>query len=205
MQLDSDNRLQLVRILAISGSLRQVSSNTNLLHAAISLSPANVEMKLYRGLGDLPHFNPDLEPHTPPAVMDLKQQMAWCDGLLISSPEYAHGVPGVLKNALDWLVSGFEFIDKPIALFNASPHATHAQAALTEIVTVMSGRIVPSACIAVPLPGRNLDAEGIIAEPEISSQIKTALVALANAIERFRAAEIEDSNDAANTLNPEAS
>jgi chromate reductase, NAD(P)H dehydrogenase (quinone) len=134
MHLDKSSS-QPIRILAISGSLRQVSSNTNLLDTAISLSPANVEIKLYRGLGDLPHFNPDLEPYIPPAVTDLKQQMVWCDGLLISSPEYAHGVPGVLKNALDWLVSGFEFIDKPIALFNASPRATHAQAALTEIVT----------------------------------------------------------------------
>jgi chromate reductase, NAD(P)H dehydrogenase (quinone) len=194
MQLDSDNRSQLVRILAISGSLRQVSSNTTLLHAAIALSPAAVEMRLYRGLGDLPHFNPDLEPDIPPAVMDLKQQVAWCDGLLISSPEYAHGVPGVLKNALDWLVSGFEFIDKPMALFNASPHAIHAQAALTEIVTVMSGKIVPEACIAVPLPGRNLDVEGIVAEPEISSQIQAALVTFASEIDRFRTTRIEDLN-----------
>jgi chromate reductase, NAD(P)H dehydrogenase (quinone) len=194
MQLDSDRRSQLIRILAISGSLRQVSSNTTLLSAAISLSPADVEMRLYRGLGDLPHFNPDLEATAPPAVDDLKQQLSWCDGLLISSPEYAHGVPGVLKNALDWLVSGFEFIDKPIALFNASPHSIHAQAALTEIVTVMSGRIVPEACLAVPLPGRRLDAAGIVADPELSSQIQVAIVAFATAIAEFRAAEIESSN-----------
>jgi chromate reductase, NAD(P)H dehydrogenase (quinone) len=165
-----------------------------LIHAAIALSPADVEMKLYRGLGDLPHFNPDLEPTAPPAVTDLKQQLAWCDGLLISSPEYAHGVPGVLKNALDWLVSEFEFIDKPIALFNTSPHATHAQAALTEIVTVMSGRIVPEACIAVPLPGRKLDTEGIIADPEISSQIQTAIATFVTAIEQFRLTVIVDSS-----------
>jgi chromate reductase, NAD(P)H dehydrogenase (quinone) len=193
MQLDSEHRSQLVRILAISGSLRQVSSNTTLLHAAIAVSPADVEMRLYRGLGDLPHFNPDLEPTAPPAVTDLKQQLAWCDGLLISSPEYAHGVPGVLKNALDWLVSGFEFIEKPIALFNASPHATHAQAALMEIVTVMSGKIVPEACIAVPLPGRKLDAAGIVADPELSSQIQAAIVAFATAIAEFRAASVKDS------------
>jgi chromate reductase, NAD(P)H dehydrogenase (quinone) len=193
MQL-AKNSSQPIRILAISGSLRQVSSNTTLLHAAIALSPPDVEMRLYQGLGDLPHFNPDLEPTAPPAVTNLKQQLAWCDGLLISSPEYAHGVPGVLKNALDWLVSGFEFIDKPIALFNASPHATHAQAALTEIVTVMSGRIVPEACIAVPLPGTKLDTEGIIADPEISSQIQTAIVTFVTAIEQFRLTAIVDSS-----------
>jgi chromate reductase, NAD(P)H dehydrogenase (quinone) len=195
MQLDPNHSSQPIRILAISGSLRQVSSNTTLLKAAISLSPANVEMKLYQGLGNLPHFNPDLEPTEPPAVMDLKQQMAWCDGLLICSPEYAHGVPGVLKNALDWLVSGFEFIDKPIALFNASPQATHARAALTEIVTVMSGRIIPEACIAVPLPGRNLDAAGIVADPELSSQIKAAIGAFVTKIDRFQSTKIEHSQD----------
>jgi chromate reductase, NAD(P)H dehydrogenase (quinone) len=152
--VDPNDRSQPIRILAISGSLRQVSSNTTLLQAAISLSPADVEMRLYNGLGDLPHFNPDLEPTAPPAVTALQQQIAWCDGLLISSPEYAHGVPGVLKNALDWLVSGFEFIDKPIALFNASPHATHAQAALTEIV------------IAQRFAGKNLTSKSRIVQPD---------------------------------------
>jgi chromate reductase, NAD(P)H dehydrogenase (quinone) len=189
--LDPHHRSQPIRILAISGSLRQVSSNTNLLHAAIALSPAYVEMKLYRGLGDLPHFNPDLEPIIPPAVKDLRQQIAWCDGLLMSSPEYAHGVPGVLKNALDWLVSGVEFGGKPIALFNASPQSIHAQAALAEIVTVMSGRLVPTASIAVPLPGRKLDAAGIVADPQISSQVQAAIIAFVNEIEQFPTAEIE--------------
>ncbi|MDF5726788.1 MAG: NAD(P)H-dependent oxidoreductase, partial [Rhizonema sp. PD38] len=85
-------------------------------------------------------------------------------GLVISSPEYAHGIPGVLKNALDWLVSGEEFIGKPIALFNASPRAIYATASLTEIVTTMAGRIVPEACLTISLLGKNLDAAGIFAQ-----------------------------------------
>jgi chromate reductase, NAD(P)H dehydrogenase (quinone) len=176
----------LIRILAISGSLRQVSSNTALMEAAIALSPPNVEMKLYGGLGDLPHFNPDLEPSEPTSVNDLRSQIKWADGLLISSPEYAHGVPGVLKNALDWLVSGEEFVGKAIALFNASPRATHAQASLTEILTTMSGRIVPEASIAVPLLGRKLDAAGIMADPEISRELQTAISAFASEIDQFQ-------------------
>jgi chromate reductase, NAD(P)H dehydrogenase (quinone) len=176
----------MIRILAISGSLRQVSSNTALLQAAIALSPPNVEMKLYGGLGDLPHFNPDLEPTEPPSVSDLRSQIKWADGLVISSPEYAHGVPGVLKNALDWLVSGEEFVGKAIALFNASPRATHAQASLTEILTTMAGRIIPEASITVPLLGKKLDAAGIMADPEISSELQAAIVAFASAIEQFQ-------------------
>lgn len=180
---DKDNNSK-TGILAISGSLRKVSSNTALLEAAIALSPKNVKMKLYNGLGDLPHFNPDLEP-TPPSVIDLQKQLGWSDGLIISSPEYAHGVPGVLKNALDWLVSGEEFVGKPIALFNASPRAIHAIASLTEIVTTMSGKIVPEASVTVPLLGKNLDATGIVKDSEIASQLQAAIVTFAAAIKQL--------------------
>ena len=93
-----------MRILAISGSLRNGSSNTNLLLAAAQLVPAGVEMTLYTGLGDLPPFNPDVESAGTPiaAVDDFRAQFAAADAVAICSPEYAHGVPGVLKNALDW-------------------------------------------------------------------------------------------------------
>lgn len=172
-------------ILAISGSLRQVSSNTALLQAAIALAPPSLEIKLYTGLNDLPHFNPDLESTEPRSVTDLRAQIKWADGLIISSPEYAHGIPGVLKNALDWLVSGEEFVGKPIALFNASPRATYAQASLTEIINTMAGRIIPEASITVPLLGKKLDAAGIVAEPEFLERIRSALIAFGRAIENL--------------------
>lgn len=143
-------------------------------------------MKLYGGLGDLPHFNPDLESAEPLSVKDLRLQLKWSDGLIISSPEYAHGVPGVLKNALDWLVSGEEFVGKPIALLNASPRAIHAQASLVEIVTTMAGRIVPQACVTISLLGKNLDAAGIIANSEISGELEAAIAAFTKAIEQYK-------------------
>jgi chromate reductase, NAD(P)H dehydrogenase (quinone) len=174
------------RLLAVSGSLRQISSNTSLLQAAIALSPANVEMKLYGGLGNLPHFNPDLEFNEPPSVTDWRSHIAWADGLIICSPEYAHGVPGVLKNALDWLVSGAEFINKPVALFSASSRAIHAPASLTEIVNTMAGKIVPEASITVSLLGKNLDAAGIVAEPEIAGEIQAAIDSFINAIQQLQ-------------------
>jgi chromate reductase len=111
----------------------------------------------------------------------------WSDGLIISSPEYAHGIPGVLKNALDWLVSGEEFVGKPIALFNASPRATHAQDSLVEIVTTMAGQIVPQACVTISLLGKNLDAAGIIANPELSGKLSAAIAAFTKAIEQRKA------------------
>jgi NAD(P)H-dependent FMN reductase len=147
------------------------------------MAPTDVEIALYDGLGDLPHFNPDLEGSEPPSVLDFRTQLQECDGVLISSPEYAHGVPGTLKNALDWVVGSGELVDKPIALLNASPRATHAQASLTETITVMSARIIPEASITLPLSGKKLDAAGMIAHPEISELLRKAVTALASSIE----------------------
>ncbi|HEY6841914.1 MAG TPA: NADPH-dependent FMN reductase, partial [Chthoniobacterales bacterium] len=106
-----------MRILAISGSLRSISSNTTVLRAAQLLARPGVEVILYEGLGALPHFNPDLDGDEPPQlVLELRSAVGLASGLLISSPEYAHGVPGSLKNALDWLVASVEFPNKAVAL-----------------------------------------------------------------------------------------
>lgn len=176
-----------MRILAISGSLRRASANTALLRAAAALAPPGVEIAMYGGLGDLPHFNADLEETLPSSVRDFRARIRAVEGVLISSPEYAHGVPGVLKNALDWLVGGDEFIGKPVALLNPSPRATYAHAALIETITVMSGRIVTEASITVPLLGKDLDENGIVAHQDIASALHAALIAFARAVEGYRA------------------
>ena len=99
--------------------------------------------------------------------------------MLISSPEYAHGVPGALKNAFDWIVGSGEIVGKPVALVNASPRATHARASLAETLRVMSADLVEEASITVPLSGRDLDASEIVADLELSTAIRSALAALA--------------------------
>jgi chromate reductase, NAD(P)H dehydrogenase (quinone) len=175
-----------IRILAISGSLREASSNTTLLRAAIALAPSSVEMKLYEGLNDLPHFNPDLEPIAPASVKDLIDQIKWCDGLVISTPEYAHGIPGVLKNALDWLVSSEDFMGKPIALFNASSRSTYAQASLIEIVTTMAGRIIPEANVTIALLGSQRSCAEIVADPKLSGDLRGAINTFIDRIKEMR-------------------
>ncbi len=175
-----------MRLLAISGSLRTSSSNTALLRAAAMLAPEGVVVVLFEGLGDLPHFNPDLEDAPIPAVLDWRARLREADGVLISSPEYAHGVPGILKNALDWVVGSGELVFKPVALLNASPRSTHAQTSLIETLTVMTAALVPGASIAVPLAGRKLDAEGIASDSELSALLRPALAAFARAIEARR-------------------
>ena len=171
-----------IGILAISGSLRRGSSNSALVDALARLAPDWVGVSTYRELGKLPPFNPDLDGDpAPPAVARFRAALQACDAVLISSPEYAHGVPGVLKNALDWVVGSGELVDKPVALINASPRATHAQASLTETLDVMSARLVPEASIAIPLQGRALDGNGIAADAELSTALKRAIDALAAA------------------------
>jgi len=173
-----------LRILAISGSLRAVSSNTALLRAVAQLAPPQVSVTFYTGLADLPHFNPDLDGDNPPAaVQALRAEIGRAAGLLISSPEYAHGVPGSLKNALDWLVSSVEFPGKPVALLNASTRATYAQAALTEILKTMSARVIEEASITVALPRGGTDERAVLADPQIVNTLQTALDAFVRAIE----------------------
>jgi chromate reductase, NAD(P)H dehydrogenase (quinone) len=172
----------LCRVLAISGSLRRVSSNTTLLNAAVSLAPFGVDVSLYAGLADIPPFNPDLDGEEPPAaVAQFRAALDAADALLISTPEYAHGVPGALKNAFDWIVGSGEIIGKPIALLNAAPHATMAQASLAETLRTMSAVIVGDGPIAVPLSGRRLDVGGIIADEALAATIRAALATLVRA------------------------
>jgi chromate reductase, NAD(P)H dehydrogenase (quinone) len=175
--------MNVIRILAISGSLRAASSNTHLLEAAQSLAPERMELRLYEGLSRLPHFNPDLDGEAPPPeVLDLRRRIAEAHGLLICSPEYARGVPGSLKNALDWLVSCSAFPDKPVALFNASQRSTHAQESLRLTLQTMSARLIDSACITVALLGTKLDAPGIASDVTFGPQVRAALVRFAEAI-----------------------
>jgi NAD(P)H-dependent FMN reductase len=172
-----------MRILALCGSLRARSSNLSALQAARLLAKPPMEIVLFDGLADLPHFNPDFDTENPPeAVRALRQAIGDAQGLLICSPEYARGVADVMKNALDWLVSSFEFPGKPVAVVNASQRSIHADAALRLTLATMSARIIEDASVTLPLLGRNLDADGIVADAELSAQLRKALEAFAAAL-----------------------
>src|SRR4051812_40146447 len=119
-------------ILAISGSLRSRSSSTEALRAAALLAAPRIEVKIFEGLAGLPPFNPDLNeegPKAPALVRDFRARIGAADAVLICSPEYAHGVPGSLKNALDWLVSAPEMLFKPVGLLNISPRDLRVRSA----------------------------------------------------------------------------
>ena len=166
------------KVLALCGSLRSVSMNAALLRAAARLSPPGVQVELFEGIGSLPLFNPELETAMPAPVSALHARVAASDALLIASPEYAHGVTGVLKNALDWLVSFEGFVDRRVAIFNASPRSVHADAALREILTTMSARLVTAACLSLPLRGTGITEQGIL-DSGYAADIRRALALLA--------------------------
>lgn len=149
-----------------------------------SLAPDNIKIVLYQELDSLPHFNPDLDSdgNTPLSVASLRRQIQSANGVLISSPEYAHGVPGALKNALDWLVSSGELVGKPFALINASSRAHHAQEQLAEILRTMAANIVEEASITIPFLGKNLNEAEILENIELSSLLRSAITKFVGSI-----------------------
>ena len=165
-------------ILAIAGSLRAASINAALCRAASRMAPPDLSITVYGSLGVLPPFNPDLEPHPPRSVSQFREAVGATDALIIASPEYAHGISGVLKNALDWLVSYEGFVAKPVAVMNTSPRAHHAHDSLLEVLKTMSATLVHEASISVPLLGGCITEAQMISTPATALQIRSALAAL---------------------------
>ena len=176
-----------LRVLAISGSLRAVSSNGAVLDALAALAPPGVVVTRFGGLAGLPAFNPDIDGEgatLPAAVAAWRADVAAAQAVVICSPEYAHGVPGALKNALDWLVSGPEVPGLPVAVVNATTRAHHAHVALMETLRTMSADVVEAACVALPLaPGRRT-AEALLADAGVSIPLTAVLDALRRAAAR---------------------
>lgn len=133
--------MTVIRIIALSGSLRAASMNTALLRAVAASAPAKVSVEIFP-LGEIPLFNPDLETSPPDMVTRFRARVGEADGMIIASPEYAHGMSGVLKNALDWLVGYENFAGTPVQVLNAAPRAHHGVAALREVLATMSAQFI---------------------------------------------------------------
>jgi NAD(P)H-dependent FMN reductase len=172
-------------VLALSGSLRKASLNTAMLAMAARCAPPGLRVSRPRLLGDLPLFNPDLEAEDPPSVARLRHAIARADALLIASPEYAHGVSGVMKNALDWMVGSSVFVDKPVVLWNASPRASLALAALRETLVVMSSRLIDAAALELLIQSPAAGTTPVNPDPDA---MRRALLALHDHLLASRAA-----------------
>ena len=171
-----------MRLLAISGSLRVASSNGAVVQAAAHVAPPGARVVVFDRVGELPAFSPDLDVEPAPAVVAaFREALREADAVLISSPEYAHGVPGALKNALDWVVGSGELMEKPVALVNTSAMSTYVTAQLTETLTVMMARVVVAR--ALPLASRPADAATLLADRPAAEALRDVLATLAGAVQ----------------------
>ncbi len=179
-----------MNFLAFSGSLRNASLNTAVVRTATRLCPADVTMEVYEGIRTLPFFNQDVESTQPPAeVLEFRARLAAADAVLISSPEYAHGTSGVLKNALEWVVGGGELVDKPVAVVTASPSMTggdRAQAWVKETLEVMGARILPE---SLPIPCASAKiSDGWVTDESTLMDLREVVEAMARAVKEQREA-----------------
>ena len=169
-------------ILLLCGSLRAGSVNAAVLGTAATFTAS----RTFDGLAELPHFNPD-EDRDPlhPAVAGLRAAIKEASAVLISTPEYAGGLPGSFKNLLDWTVGGGEIYGKPVAWINASSVAAptggrDAHDSLRKVLTYAGARIVDEACTRIPIP-RDVVADGQVTDPDLRGDIAVAVQRLREA------------------------
>ncbi|MFF8836315.1 NADPH-dependent FMN reductase [Streptomyces sp. NPDC015130] len=174
------------KVLAISGSVRADSHNTRLLRAAQKFSPGQ-DIEIYEGLRDIPPYDQDLDtPELRPAVVDdLRRRVTEADGLLIATPEFNYSVPGVLKNALDWLstdwtrTEGLPMHRKPTAILGAAPTnfgTVRAQLALRQIFVWTDNDVVVKPEVHVFRSHERFDAEGNLTD-EVTIELLQLLLA----------------------------
>lgn len=161
-------------ILAISGSLREGSSNTRILKLFGQWMPENINYIIYNGMGTLPHFNPIPEHEIfPVPVQDLHQQLNAADAIIICTPEYAFGLPGSFKNLLDWTVGTGNFVDKPVAIITASSSGTYAHPQLLTILGALSAKVINGADVLISFIRAKMDKDGYITDETTERQLRT--------------------------------
>ncbi|MDB5147011.1 MAG: azr 2 [Mucilaginibacter sp.] len=159
-------------ILAVSGSLRQGSSNHAILQYLGSIVPADIDYSIYNDLAQIPPFDPGLDNDTPPAkIADLRQLLAKADGIIICTPEYAFGVPGSLKNMLDWLVSSSTLVDKPVALITASLGGEYAHASLLLILGALTAKLSDETNLLIQFVRSKVDKDGNITDADMLEKL----------------------------------
>lgn len=168
------------KIFAISGSLRSVSINSTLLQQFAELAAPKCDVDFYDRLAELPHFNPDIEDCGDEAVADLITRVRDADVFVVATPEYAHGIPGALKNSLDWLVGSDAFIEKPYSILSVCPRSLHARAALIEVLDTMSGMHLSAGDVRLDLTRDPSAAKWLVTLPESTTKIMAAISFLAS-------------------------
>lgn len=164
------------KIIAISGSTRKSSTNLNLIRAITNLTKDIFDITIFEGLTELPHFNPDLDNENPPAqVLAFRQSLNTADGILICTPEYAMGVPGTLKNAIDWTVSSMAFAHKPTVLITASSMGQKAHHSLMDTLKIIEARVTDATQLVIPHAKTKVNSDGVITDVNTLAAIQSLL------------------------------
>ncbi len=157
-----------ITLIAISGSIRPRSSNEAVIRTAATLVAGKANLIIYEEIRSLPHFDPSPDAEPTQEVVEFRKLLAETDGLLISTPEYAFGVPGVLKNALDWTVSSGELAGKPVAVITASTSGDKAHASLLLTLSALSARVLEECTLLISFVRSKIDSEGNVKDMERS-------------------------------------
>ncbi|WP_157494147.1 NADPH-dependent FMN reductase [Fulvivirga imtechensis] len=172
------------RVLAISGSTKKNSTNEIILRKAAALAEGVVDVELFDGIDKLPHFNPDQDGETPPAVVQkFRNSIAKADGVLICTPEYVFSLPGSLKNAIEWTVSTTVFSNKPVAIIVAAASGEKAFEALDLIITTIEGRIDEGSKLLIKGARGKIGRDGEIQDDDTLARIKNVMGSLIAAME----------------------
>lgn len=160
------------KVLAICGSTKKTSLNLSLINALAEITKEQIRTEIFTGTDSLPHFNPELDNDTPPqAVVDFRNQLKEADGILICTPEYAMGVPGTLKNAIDWTVSSAEFYRKPVALVTASTLGHKGHQALMETLKIIGSNITDDTQLVISAIKTKVTYDNKIIDTETYSSV----------------------------------
>jgi chromate reductase len=172
------------RIFAICGSTRLESTNLSFIRAFTGLAIHTFEVAIFDSIVNLPHFIPDLDNEAPPiSVVDFRQRLSEADGIVICTPEYAMGVPGSLKNTLDWAVSSSSFSHKPTVLITASLSGVKGHAALLETLKVMEAIIPDELQLVISFAKTKINNDSQITDPATQEALKNLVLMFNKAIE----------------------
>jgi chromate reductase, NAD(P)H dehydrogenase (quinone) len=169
-------------LFAISGSLRAGSSNHTILQHLGQMMPPGIGYAIYDGLGTIPAFDPGLDNDDPPSsVSDLRKRISEADAIIICTPEYAYGVPGALKNALDWTVSSGSFSGKPVALITASTGGENAHEAMIKILGALDAKLSQETTLLIPFIRTKID-KGTVSDEETGNKLQNLLNSLLSSL-----------------------
>jgi NAD(P)H-dependent FMN reductase len=175
----------LKKVIAICGSTKAASTNLKLIGTIEELARDQFEVSIFQSLEALPHFNPDLDHENPPeAIISFRNELRKHDGILICTPEYAMGVPGTLKNAIDWTVSSMEFSKKPVALITAASMGEKAHASLLDTLRIIESEVREETQLLISRAQTKISKDGKITDEKTLSEVIKLVAALATQMKR---------------------